>query len=120
MESALTFPRAPKGFTCLFTSPYQQGWDIYEDETGTLWSLSKDNPDRDSMYGKHLHLLDELSFPSFSLLPTEDGGRRFEGAVVLLPPDYFLRVEHYKKMRALNKRFPVTISKTDYTVTTRH
>lgn len=120
MENISTALRTPKGFTCLFTSPHKQGWDIYEDKDGTLWSMSKDNPNRDSMYGKHLNLLDELSYPGFSLLPTEDGGKRFEGAVVLLPPDYFLRIEHYQKMRSLNKLFPVTILKQGYAVVTHH
>lgn len=112
MVNPTTAHRVPASFTCLFVPSHESGWDIYEDAHGTLHSISTSSPKGDSRYGSFSHMLKVMGYPGFSLIPTEAGARRYEGAVVGLPGDYFERIEHYKKMRAispLNHGFQVSI-----------
>ena len=107
MTAPTTSHRVPKSFTCLFTSPLKHCWDIYEDEQGRLHSISTTGPEGDSRYGGHEHMLKVMSHPSFKLIPTEAGARKYAGAVVPLPSDYFERVDHYAKMRGFHHHFSV-------------
>ncbi|OUV22868.1 MAG: hypothetical protein CBC55_02190 [Gammaproteobacteria bacterium TMED95] len=107
MTTPTTLHRVPKSFTCLFTPSHKHCWDIYEDDQGRLHAISTTSPEGDSRYGDHDHMLKTMSRPGFNLIPTEAGARKYAGAVVPLPSDYFERVDHYAKMRGFHHHFSV-------------
>lgn len=104
MKTPLTAHRAPSNYTCLFLAESKYDWDVYQDEKGTLWSLSAsdDSGKGDSMYGTPSHILKLMSNGHFEKKATEAGLAVFSGACAVLPDDYFERIAHYAKMRSIS------------------
>lgn len=117
MLNSKTSHRVPEHFTCLFASESEHSWDIYQDKTGSLWSISHNSPSGDSAFGTIDHVIRLMSDGYFTdMVATEAGLEAFSGACTALPSDYFDNIELYerKRVRSTTGRLRVFLRTPDF------
>lgn len=97
--------RVPASFICLFYTESEYGWDIYQDDSGSLHSISAQSPKGDSLFGNMNHVFRLMSNGHFNELATEAGLAAISGWVSTLPVDYFDNIALYKRLRGHNRHY---------------
>lgn len=97
---ASTRERVSSNLVCLFTSEEKIGWDIYQDQDGSLFSISTTSPSGDSHFGTINHVLKLMSCGYFSgSVATDAGLEALSGICTPLPSDYMDKVDVYARLR---------------------